>query len=398
MTAAPRRSEAESFEVNIPEDDLAELRSRLERTRWADDFSNHTWRYGVERSWLADMVRYWIDVYDWRAQEALINAYPAYLVHIAGMPVHFLHVQGKGPNPLPLVVTHGWPWTFWDMKHIIGPLSDPSAWGGNADDAFDVVVPSLPGFGFSSPLRRDGVDVAVIADAWAELMTEVLGYERFGAYGGDWGAMVSAQLGHAHPEVMVGVELSMAVIPGVSRRDVHPEHWAPEEEWMLARMAEAEPAIRSHLAVHVCDPQTLAYALADSPVGTAAWLWERRRAWSDCGGDPLSVFSREDLITNAAIYWLTGTTTTSMRLYAEQMTRPWPLKPGLAPGIAAPTGFAIFPKDLVFLPRQVAETHCDLRRWTVMAKGGHFAPAEQPAMLVEEIRSFFRPMRTGQVQ
>lgn len=398
MKSALRRSEPSSFEVNIPEDDLAELRFRLERTRWADDFSNHTWRYGVERSWLADMVRYWVDVYDWRAQEALINAYPAYLVHIAGMPVHFLHIRGKGPNPLPLVVTHGWPWTFWDMKHIIGPLSDPSAWGGNADDAFDVVVPSLPGFGFSSPLLRDGVDVAVIADAWADLMTEVLGYERFGAYGGDWGAMVSAQLGHAHPELVVGVELSMAVIPGVSRRDVHPEHWAPEEEWMLARMAEAEPAIRSHLAVHVCDPQTLAYALADSPAGTAAWLWERRRAWSDCGGDPLSVFSREDLITNASIYWLTGTTTTSMRLYAEQMTRPWPLKPGSAPGIAAPTGFAIFPKDLVFLPRRVAETHCDLRRWTVMARGGHFAPAEQPAMLVEEIRSFFRPMRTGQVQ
>jgi len=398
MTASEGRSEPEEFEVNIPEGDLAELRFRLERTRWADDFANQTWRYGVERSWLEDMIRYWIEVYDWRAQEALINAFPAYRVHIAGMPVHFLHVRGKGANPLPLVVTHGWPWTFWDMRHLIGPLSDPAAWGGDSADAFDVVVPSLPGFGFSSPLRRDGVDVAVIADAWAELMSEVLGYERFGAYGGDWGAMVSAQLGHAHPELMVGVELSMAVIPGLSRSDVHPGDWASDEGWMPARMSEVEPAIRSHLGVHVCDPQTLAYALADSPAGAAAWLWERRRAWSDCGGDPLSVFSREDLITNAAIYWLTGTTTTSMRLYAEQMTRPWPLRPGSAPGIAAPTGLAVFPKDLVFLPRRVVEAHCDLRRWTVMAKGGHFAPAEQPAMLVEEIRSFFRPLRTGQVQ
>ncbi len=391
-------SDPKEFHVDIPDNELDDLRKRLTSARWADDFGNETWRYGVERSWLAEMVRYWVDSYDWRRHEADINRLPAYIVEIGGMPIHFVHVRGKGGPALPLVVSHGWPWTFWDMNKVIGPLSDPAAHGGDAADAFDVVVPSLPGFGFSSPLRRPGVDVAVIADTWAELMSDILGYKRFGAYGGDWGAMVSAHLGHAHPDKVVGVELSMLVVPGVSRRDIKPGDWAPEETWMLDRMAETEPAIRSHLAVHICDPQTLAYALADSPLGTAAWLWERRRAWSDCGGDVLSVFSRDELITNAAIYWLTGTVTSSMRLYSEHMRRPWPLRAGSAPGIAAPTGFAIFPKDLVFLPRSVAEAHCDLRRWSVMPRGGHFAPAEQPDLLVEEIRAFFRPLRSAQVQ
>jgi len=273
-------------------------------------------------------------------------------------------------------------------------LVDPAAAGADPNDAFDVVVPSLPGFGFSVPLRRPGVDVAVIADVWASLMTDVLGYERFGAYGGDWGAMVTGQLAHAHPDAVVGVELSMATLPGISRRDVASGDWVAEEEWMPERMAEAERMTRSHLAVHMCDPQTLAYALADSPVATAAWLWERRRAWSDCGGDVLSVFSPTDLVTNAAIYWLSGATTSSLRLYFDHFNKPWPLVPGRPPGIAVPTGFAIFPRDLVFLPRSVAQANCDLRRWTVMPRGGHFAPAEQPHLLAAEIREMFRSLRT----
>lgn len=383
------------FRIDIADADLADLRERLRRTRWADDYANQDWSYGVERSWLQQMVRYWCDEYDWRAEESRMNEWPQFREEIDGLPVHFAHVRGRGPDPLPLIVTHGWPWTFWDMKDLAVLLADPAAAGGDPGDAFDVVVPSLPGFGFSVPLRRPGVDVAVIADAWRSLMADVLGYERFGAYGGDWGAMVTGQLGHAHPDAVIGVEMSMATLPGVNRRDVTPGDWSTDEEWMVDRMAEAERLIRSHLAVHLCDPQTLAYGLADSPVATAAWLWERRRAWSDCDGDVLSVFTPADLVTNASIYWLTGTTTTSIRLYFDHFNKPWPLVPGRLPGTAVPTGFAIFPRDLVFLPRSVAESHCDLRRWTVMPRGGHFAPAEQPELLAAEIREFFRPLRAG---
>lgn len=383
----------EPWRIDVPAADLEDLNQRLRRTRWADDFANDDWRYGVEREWLREMVTYWLQGYNWRAEEARMNSWPNYRVELGGMPIHFVHAKGQGPRPLPLILSHGWPWTFWDMKDVIGPLSDPSSHGGDPADAFDVVVPSLPGYGFSSPLRRAGVDVAVIADTWAELMESVLGYERFGAYGGDWGAMISAQLGHAHPDRVVGVELSLPVLPGVNRRQIGPSDWAEDEAWMLDRMAASEPLIRSHVAVHTSDPQTLAYALADSPLATAAWIWERRRAWSDCGGDVLSVFSRDDLITTAAIYWLTGTTTTSLRLYFEHFNKPWPLVPGRPPGIPVPTGFAVFPKDLVFLPRSVADAHCDLRRWTVMPRGGHFGPAEQPGLVVDEIRSFFRPLR-----
>ena len=383
----------EPHRICIPEEDLEDLLSRLRRTRWADDFGNDAWAYGVERTWLQEMVAYWLDGYDWRAIEAQMNSLPNYRADLDGVPVHFVHVRGKGPDPLPLVVTHGWPWTFWDMRHLIGPLSDPGAHGGDPADSFDLVVPSLPGFGFSAPLRRPGVDVAAIAGLWRRLMVDVLGYGSFGAYGGDWGAMVSAHLGHAYPGEVIGVELSLPVVPGLNRREIAPGDWAAGEQWMLERMAAAERLVRSHLAVHTCDPQTLAYGLADSPVGTAAWLWERRRAWSDCGGDVLSVFSREDLVTNAAIYWLTGTVATSMRLYYEHMNKPWPLAHDRSPVIGVPTGYAVFPGDLVFLPERVAAARTDLRRWTVMPRGGHFGPAEQPDLMVAELREFFRPLR-----
>ena len=380
------------FRVEMSQADLDDLRERLTRTRWAEVIGKDSWTYGVEKSWLVDMVEYWIGTYDWRRHESAMNAWDHYRVEIRGMPIHFIHVPGKGQKPMPLVLTHGWPWTFWDMRDLIGPLSDPAAHGGDAADAFDVVVPSLPGYGFSAPLHQTGVDVSVVARTWAELMS-LLGYDRFGAYGGDWGAMVSGHLGHAYPDRVVGVELSLPVIPGVGRRELAPADWSDDERWMLDRMAETERVIRSHVAVHSCDPQTLAYALADSPVGTAAWLWERRRAWSDCGGDIEAVFHRDDLITGAAIYWLTGTITSSLRLYFEHFNKPWPLAPGRRPGISVPTGFAVFPRDLVFLPRAAAERHCDLRRWTIMPRGGHFAPAEQPDLLVQEIRSFFRELR-----
>lgn len=384
---------ASAYRIEVPEGDLEDLRRRLRATRWPDDVGNADWSYGVERGWLQSMVGYWLDDYDWRRHEAEMNAYRQLRVDLDGTPVHALHVTGTGPAPVPLVLTHGWPWTFWDMRALIGPLTDPAAHGGDARDAFDVVIPSLPGFGFSTPLPRTGIDVRTIGKLWVTLMRDVLGYDRFGAYGGDWGAIVTAELGHTHAQHLIGVELSLPVIPGVDRRQLSPDAYAEDEQWMLLRNAEAEPLIRSHLAVHRTDPQTLSYALADSPVGTAAWIWERRRAWSDCGGDVTSVFSRDDLITTAAIYWLTGSIATSLRLHYEHLNRGWPLAHRRLPTIEAPTGFAVFPKELALLPRSVAAERTNLHRWTVLPRGGHFAPVEQPAALVEEIRAFFRPLR-----
>ena len=382
------------FTINIPQQDLDDLKGRLRATRWADDFGNANWTYGVERGWLEDMVVYWRDEFDWRAQEAQMNAWPHFRTEIDGIPIHFIHVRGKGPNPKPLVLSHGWPWTFWDFKELIGPLTDPAAHGGKAEDAFDLVVPSLPGFGFSTPLRTTGVDGARIAQLWVKLMREVLGYPRFAAAGGDWGALVTTILGHAHAEHLIGVYMTLATVPGLDMTTIKSTDFAPDEQWMPQRDAEAFPTILSHVTVHSKDPQTLAYALADSPVGTAAWLWERRRAWSDCNGDVLSIHDRDFLCTLASIYWLTGTISTSLRIYFEHFRTGWavPRVHDRIPSVEAPAGYAVFPKDVSHIPRSIMAANVNLKRWTVMPGGGHFGPAEKPALVVNELREFFREL------
>jgi pimeloyl-ACP methyl ester carboxylesterase len=381
------------FTITIPDRDLGDLVRRLRDTRWPPELPGDGWTYGVDGSWLRSMVSYWTDEYDWREHEAAMNAYPNFMVDIEGIPIHFVHVRGTGSSPMPIVLTHGWPWSFWDMRALIGPLTDPQAFGGDANDSFDVVIPSLPGFAFSNPLQTRGVNVRRVAQLWVRLMRDGLGYDRFAAYGGDWGAIVSSELGHAHADHVLGTYMSLPTIPGVNRRELGPASFAEDEQWMVARMAEAEPLIRSHVTVHTLDPQTLAYGLADSPVGTAAWLWERRRAWSDCDGNVETVFPRDELVTLASIYWLTGGITTSLRLYFEHWGSGWPALHDRQRVIDVPTGFAIFPKELVFLPRAVAEARTNLTRWALMPRGGHFAPAEQPALIVDELREFFRPLR-----
>jgi pimeloyl-ACP methyl ester carboxylesterase len=380
------------FTVDIPEALLDDMRRRLRTTRWADDFGNETWRYGVERGWLEEMVRYWADDFDWRAQEAAINRFSQVRVEIDGVPIHAIHVRGKGPSPKPLVLTHGWPWTFWDWKDVIEPLTDPAAHGGDPVDAFDVVVPSLPGYGFSTPLRTTGIGARRTAELWVQLMA-ALGYDRFCAAGGDWGAIVTSELGHAHSDHLMGVYLTLPMIPGVNLRDVPDDAYAEDEQWMAARSKEARPTIMAHSTVHIHDPQTLAYALCDSPVGTAAWIWERRRNWSDCGGDVVGVFGREFLCTTASIYWLTNTIGTSLRLYHEHFTRGWPTIRDATPTIPVPTGFGISPKELLMLPRAWAEERTNLQRWTVFPHGGHFAPSEHPEQVIPEYRAFFRDLR-----
>jgi pimeloyl-ACP methyl ester carboxylesterase len=355
------------FEVAIAEQELEELRTRLRNTRWADDFGNAEWTYGVERVWLEEMVAYWADGFDWRAQEAAINRHPQFMTEIDGVPIHFLHIAGDGP---PLILTHGWPWTFWDYAQVIEALRGD----------FELIIPSLPGYGFSTPLRTTGVHPQKIAELWVELMHR-LGHERFAAAGGDWGAIVTAELGAHHAEHLLGVYLTMPVFPGIDMLALRNAEFAPDEAWMPARLKEAARITRSHSTVQSIDPQTLAYALVDSPAGTAAWLWERRATWSDGGID---VFDRDFLCTTASIYWLTRTIGTSFRIYHEHFNRRW------APArIEAPTGVAVFPKELVLLPRALAEQQMNLKRWTVMERGGHFAAAEQPLAVAEELREFF---------
>jgi pimeloyl-ACP methyl ester carboxylesterase len=380
--------EPQPFTPSFDPATLDDLRARLRSARWPDIVGADDWRYGVPQEWLRDMVAWWADSWDADAAVAAMNRWEHHRVVIDGVLIHYVRAPGVGPNPKPLILTHGWPWTFWDFKDVIGPLSDPGAHGGDPADAYDVIVPSLPGFGFSTPLRAAGIGVPQVAERWVRLMREVLGYDTFCAHGGDWGAIVTSWLAHAHAEHIIGAHMSLPVVPGVNRRELG-DRWADDEAWMPVRMAEVEPLIRSHVTVHTLDPQTLAYGLVDSPVGTAAWLWERRRNWSDCDGDVESVFSRDHLCTTAALYWCNGSIGSSLRLYHEHFGNP----PGIAhdrmPRMEAPCAFAIFPKELVLLPRSVAAEYSDLRRWTLMEAGGHFAAPEQPALLVDDLRAFF---------
>lgn len=379
----------ERFEISIPDERLDDMRRRIKATSWPGDFGNDGWHYGVEQGWLREMADYWANDYDWRAEEARMNAWPHFRVEIDGVPIHFIHIKSGRPGAIPLILTHGWPWTFWDWQGVIADLT------ANEDGpAFDLVVPSLPGYAFSSPLRTPGINARAVASLWVKLMCDVLGYERFAAAGGDWGSLITAELGHAHPERMLAIHLALVMLPDINHYNLAASDYAPDEQWMHKRIWEALPWVSSHVAVHSADPQTLAYALADSPVGTAAWIWERRRLWSDCDGDIVAYQGRDFLCTIASIYWLTNTIGSSLRIYAEQFTgqnfgQNWPLLHDRQPMIPVPTGVAVAPKELGFLPRAEVARRTDLRRWQLVPRGGHFLPAEQPEILAAEYRAFF---------
>ncbi len=378
--------ELKSFTPEISEQNLSELRKRLLETRLPQIIGEDNWKYGVPTKWLEEMIEYWTNTWRWESVSKEINHYENFKVEIDGINIHFLRSKGSKSNSIPIILTHGWPWTFWDFRHVINPLSNPDE---ETSPSFDVIIPSLPGFGFSTPLTQSGIDVPTIAHLWNKLMTEVLGYKRYAAHGGDWGSLITAHLGHAYSQNMIGIHLGLPVIPGLIRSEVPDEMWTPEEKLLRERAQEAAPSLKSHLAVHTNDPQTLASALADSPAGTAAWLWERRKNWSDNDGDIESVFSREDLCTNATLYWCTGAITSSLRIYYEHFNKPWPLVHKHQKVIETPTSYAIFPKDVVMLPRKVAEEKTNLFRWNVMEAGGHFGAAEQPELLVNDIRETF---------
>ncbi len=384
----------ETFTVAVPEETLTDLRGRLTRVRWPNDFNNDDWAYGTNKAYLMELVEYWLNGYDWRKTEREINTFANYKTSIDGIPIHFIHEPGKGPNPTPLILTHGWPWTFWDLKNIVRPLADPASFGGDPHDAFDVVVPSLPGFGFSSPLTTPGINFAGTADLWVKLMQDVLGYQKFGSQGGDWGALVTTQLGHKHAEHLIGTHINLSLPLGFfAGEHVDAEEYGPGEEGWYEQMQTRMKSATSHVVVQTTDPQTLAYGMHDSPVALCAWILERRRNWSDCGGKVETRFSKDDLLNTMMIYWVTETFVTSVRYYYEAKQHMWAPSHDRTPVVESPTGIAIFPKELALMPRKWAERYYNLKHWSLMTAGGHFAHAEEPNQLTEDIRAFFRKLR-----
>ncbi|HEX3765354.1 MAG TPA: epoxide hydrolase [Kofleriaceae bacterium] len=382
----------EPFQVAVPQADLDDLQVRLERTRWAPEIANDDWRYGTRGEYLRALVAHWRSGFDWRAQERAINAVPQFHTSLDGIPIHFLHVRGKGPRPIPLLLGHGWPWTFWDLHKVIGPLSDPAAHGGDPADAFDLVVPSLPGYTFSTPLTVAGINFWRTADLWVRLM-EGLGYPRFAAQGGDWGALVAAQLGHKYADRLIGVHLHFCTpLTALAGRPLDATEYG-DETHLLEHNTRFVRDERGYTSMQATRPQTLAHALEDSPVGLCAWLVEKRRSWSDCGGDVERVFTKDELLTTVSLYWLTRSFGSSARFYYETAHHPWKPSHDRQPVVEAPTGVARFPRDVLVMPRRWIERYYNVQQLTDMPRGGHFAPMEQPALLVDDIRRLFRGLR-----
>jgi microsomal epoxide hydrolase len=378
------------FRLQVAEDVLADLQARLARARWPDEPPLEPWSTGTSVAYLKRLVDYWRTGFDWRAQEARLNAFRQFKVPLAGIDLHFLHEEGKGPAPMPLLLSHGWPGSVIEFLRLIPMLTDPAGHGGDARDAFTVVAPSLPGYTLSFAPGQQRFGVEAIADAFAQLMTGVLGYQRFGAQGGDWGSFVTSRLAYAHAERVIGIHLNLLPV----RRD--PQMLAnptADEKRYLAELTTFLKEETGYQWIQGTRPQTLAFGLADSPVGLAAWLVEKFRAWTDCGGDPENAVSRDDMLANITLYWATGAIGSSFWPYYARMHGPWPIPEG---AIGVPTGYVEFPREILRPPRSVAErVYADIRRWTVMEKGGHFAALEQPAALAREIREFFRPLRGG---
>ena len=379
----------EPFEIRVSDEAINDLAARLRRTRWSPEVGNEDWRYGTSGKFLREFVDRWT-AFDWRAQEKLINELPHFRVEVDDTPIHFMYKRGNGPAPMPLILSHGWPWSFWDWSSVIGPLSDPGAYGGDPADAFDVVVPSLPGFAFSTPLTERPVTVPWVAAVWNELMTGVLGYERYGAAGGDWGEAITTQLTRVAPDRVAGIYLSTApttLLGGM--QTLRADEYAEDEAGWYEHTQQMIRTVLSHGHVHVHDPQTLAWALNDSPVGLAAWLLERRRNWSDCGGDVSSAYSMDFLLTTVSLYWFSNCFGSSARIYADGAAS----LSELSAYVDTPMGVGVYPHDIFLVPRSRVESAANLVHWSVLPRGGHFAPSEQPQLVVDELRSFFRPLR-----
>jgi len=378
------------FTLHVDETAIVDLHQRLDRSRWPDELDAEPWSYGASLRDMRRITAYWREQFDWRAAEADINALANFTAEIDDQLLHFIHERGSGPAPLPIIISHGWPGSFVEMLDLVPRLADPARFGGDPADAFDVIVPSLPGFGFSDPPKRPGMTPRQMAALFARLMAG-LGYASYGVQGGDWGATISTWLARDVPHHVKGIHLNW--IPGsyLPSTEGAPD-FSPAERAFQAKMAaEAATGVSTHVGIHASRPQTLGYALNDSPVGLAAWLIDKFRMIADCGGEIETAISLDRLLTNVSVYWFSGSITSAIRLYRE--ARPEPLK--FAPGerIRPPLGFAAFAGEVAVPPREWVARVYDVQRWTAFAKGGHFAAMEQPQALAEDIRAFFRPLR-----
>jgi microsomal epoxide hydrolase len=375
------------FALSVPDGAITELRERLARTRLPDQAPEPPWTYGTDVGYLDDLLRYWRDGFDWRAQEAKLNAFAQFKIALPDVDLHFLHVPGEGPAPMPLLLSHGWPGSVFEFLDLIPRLTQPSRFGGDPADAFTVVAPSLPGYGlsFQPGQRRFGLEA--MADRLAALMTDVLGYRRFAAQGGDWGAFVASRLGVAHADKLIGIHLNLLALP----RDVAAIETSTEEERRyLAELATFLKEETGYQWIQGTRPQTLAFGLSDSPSGLAAWIVEKFRAWTDNDGTPDSAVDRDRMLANISLYWFTGCIGASFHPYYARMHGSWPIdRP-----IDVPTGYCQFPKEILRPPRSIAaRLYRNIQRWTEHPRGGHFAALEQTETLAREVRAFFRPLR-----
>ncbi|WP_414940370.1 epoxide hydrolase family protein [Amycolatopsis sp. cmx-11-51] len=378
------------FRIEIPRAELDDLRRRLAATRWPSRPAVEDWSRGVPLRYLKELVDYWRTGYDWRAAEARINKFSQYRTEIDGATVHLLHVRSPEPHALPLILTHGWPSSVVEFLDVIGPLSDPAAYGGDPADAFDLVIPSIPGYGFSGPDLAPGWDIRRVGRAWAELMNR-LGYRRYGAQGGDFGSLISLELGRVDPDHVVGVHTSMLVaLPSGDPEEV--AGLSPADQVKLDRHVLFETELSGYFKLQATRPQTVSYGLTDSPVGQLAWIIEKFWEWTDSAERPEDAVSRDTLLTNAMIYWLTGTGGSSAQLYYEYRRQ---LTGGLPdPPITVPVGVAVFPHDMVLPIRRLADRDIKtITHWSEFERGGHFSALEQPELYVEDLRKFFRGLR-----
>jgi epoxide hydrolase len=389
--AAPADSSIRSFKVAIPQKTIDGILARVRSANWPDALLGSPWQYGADWAYMKELADYWTSRFDWRKAEARLNAFPQFKAQVDDYEIHFYHLRGTRPRPVPapvpIVLTHGWPGSVVEFLDAIGPLTDPVKYGGAAQDSFDVVIPSLPGFGFSSKPKGKPIGPVTIAKLWRKLMTEKLGYQRFGAQGGDWGQAVTIQLALQFPESVIGIHLN-----GAGARPL-PEAEQSEEERAWVRQAAAyRQAELDYFGEQSRKPQTVSFVLSDSPLGLAAWIVEKFRVWSDSADGIEHAFTKDQLLTNAMLYLVSGTAGSAVWIYRGNADEQGPPRTK----IQVPTGVAAFPKEMpIFLPpRRFLEQDFNLIHYTQMPRGGHFACLEQPQLFVEDVRAFFRKIRT----
>jgi pimeloyl-ACP methyl ester carboxylesterase len=388
-------SRARPFEIHVGDDVLSDLRVRLAATRLPPVQGPAGWDAGADPAYLQSLVDYWRDSFDWRSQESQLNELAQFRAEVNGAEIHFIHERGRGPQPLPLILTHGFPDSITRFTGIIPALTDPAAHGGDPADSFDVIVPSLPWCGFSRLLHEHDGTMFSVHHTWHELMSDVLGYERYGAHGGDWGSTITEQIARSHAKSVIGIHLTDVPFWHSLRAPTDP---SPAERAYLDHIAQFQAEQGAYSMIQGSRPQTLADGLADSPIGLAAWLIEKFQRWSDCGDDFDASFSKDQMLVNTMLYWATDSIAGAFTPYYDVLNAGAPrwiaeaIKQKLGSD-DVPAAFALFPKDLSNPPREWAERFFNVRRWTQFEKGGHFAAMEQPEALVEDLREFFRPLR-----